>query len=196
MLALSQAVSEDPINQERIEVIEKKMQSRVWISKELYPYFCRVVNHFCGIPIEDLQQTTPAHLEYLYQKCINSLTAVDVEYKKLYFIDGEVYELPEKLMSKATLQEFAEAAQYEENAQLIENGNWEGMLNVCAVILRKQGEDYSDEVYERNRDRFRMLPLITLYEVAFFLRQLSLRFVLDLNLALMGQAVTELMELD
>jgi hypothetical protein len=196
MIALAEATKEDPINEERVSVIEKKMQSKVWISNQLYPYFCRVVNHFCAVPFEVLKQTTPSHLEYLYQKCINALEMPDVECKKLYLIDGEVYELPDKLMSQSTLQEFAESAQYEENASEIQNGNWEGMLNVCSVILRKQGEEYSDEVYERNRERFRTLPLKTLCEVAFFLRQLSLSFVLDLNLSLMEQTVTELMELD
>jgi hypothetical protein len=116
----------------------------------------------------------------------------EVQYKQFYLIDGEIYKLPTKLMSQSTLQEFAEAAQYEENAQLVKDGNWEGLLNVCSVILRKEDEEYSEYVYERNRERFKTLPLQTLYEVGFFLKTLSLNYVLGLNLSLLKRAVQEL----
>lgn len=193
MLEMTEAVSEEPINENRVASIEKKMQSKVWISTQLYPYFVRVVHHFCRVPIETLQGTTPAHLEYLYHHCIGAMrNPGDVQYKQLYFIDGEVYKLPTKLMSQSTLQEFAEAAQYEENAEQIKDGNWEGLLNVCSVILRKENEEYSEEVYERNRERFKTLPLQTLYEVGFFLKTLSLNYVLGLNLSLLRRAVREL----
>lgn len=193
MLEMSEAVSEEPINVKRVTAIEKKMQSKVWISTQLYPYMCRVAHHFCGVPVETLQRTSPQHLEYLYHNCIGAMrNPGDVKYKQLYLIDGEVYKLPTKLMSQSTLQEFAEAAQYEENAEQIKDGNWEGLLNVCSVILRKENEEYSEEVYERNRKRFKTLPLQTLYEVGFFLKTLSLNYVLGLNLSLLRRAVREL----
>lgn len=193
ILELTEAVNEEPINENRVAAIEKKMQSKVWISAHLYPYMCRVVKHFCGVDGITLGQTSPAHLEYLYHHCIGAMrNPGDVQYKQLYLIDGEVYKLPTKLMSQSTLQEFAEAAQYEENAEQIKDGNWEGLLNVCSVILRKENEEYSEEVYNRNRDRFRTLPLQTLYEVGFFLKTLSLNYVLGLNLSLLKRAVQEL----
>ncbi len=193
MLEMSEAVSEEPVNEKRVAAIEKKMQSKVWISTQLYPYFVRVVHHFCRVPVEVLQGTSPAHLEYLYHHCIGAMrNPGEVQYKQLYLIDGEVYKLPTKLMSQSTLQEFAEAAQYEENAEQIKDGNWEGLLNVCSVILRKENEEYSEEVYERNRKRFKTLPLQTLYEVGFFLKTLSLNYVLGLNLSLLKRAVQEL----
>ena len=193
MLEMSEAVSEEPINEKRVAAIEKRMQSKVWISTHLYPYFVRVVHHFCRVPVETLQGTSPQHLEYLYHHCIGAMrNPGEVQYKQLYLIDGEVYKLPTKLMSQSTLQEFAEAAQYEENAQMVKDGNWEGLLNVCSVILRKENEEYSEDVYERNRARFKTLPLQTLYEVGFFLKTLSLNYVLGLNLSLLKRAVQEL----
>lgn len=199
MLELSEAVSEEPINENRVAAIEKKMQSKVWISAHLYPYFVRVVHHFCRVPVETLQSTSPAHLEYLYHHCIGAMrNPGDVQHKQLYLIDGEVHTLPTQLMTYSTLQEFAEAAQYEENAEILSKGRpdtcefYEGLLNVCSVILRKEGEMYSEEVYNRNRKRFKTLPLQTLYEVGFFLRQLSLNYVLGLNLSLLKRAAQEL----
>ena len=199
MLELTEAVSEDPVNEKRVTAIEKKMQSKVWISAHLYPYFVRVVHHFCRAPVETLQGTSPAHLEYLYHHCIGAMrNPGDVQHKQLYLIDGEVHTLPTQLMTYSTLQEFAEAAQYEEDAEIVSNGRpdthefYEGLLNVCSVILRKEGEVYSEEVYERNRKRFKSLPLQTLYEVGFFLRQLSLNYVLGLNLSLLKRAAADL----
>ena len=193
MLELTEAASEEPINEKRIAAIEKKMQSKVWISAHLYPYFVRVVHHFCRVDEDTLYQTSPEHLEFLYHHCIGAMrNPGDVQYKQLYLIDGEVYKLPTKLMSQSTLQEFAESAQYEENAEQIKDGNFEGLLNVCSVILRKENEEYSEDVYNRNRARFKTLPLQTLYEVGFFLRQLSLNYVLGLNLSLLKRATAEL----
>ena len=199
ILELTEAVNEEPINENRVAAIEKKMQSKVWISAHLYPYFVRVVHHFCRAPVETLQGTGPAHLEYLYHHCIGAMrNPGDVQHKQLYLIDGEVHTLPTQLMTYSTLQEFAEAAQYEENAEILSKGRpdtcefYEGLLNVCSVILRKEGEVYSEEVYERNRKRFKSLPLQTLYEVGFFLRQLSLNYVLGLNLSLLKRAAAEL----
>jgi hypothetical protein len=193
MLEMSEAVSEEPVNEKRVALIEKNMQSKVWLSKSLYPYMCKVVHHFCRAPVDALSKTAPDHLEYLYHHCIGAMrNPGEVQYKQLYLIDGEVYKLPTKLMSQSTLQEFAEAAQYEENAQLVKDGNWEGLLNVCSVILRKEDEEYSEDVYERNRARFKTLPLQTLYEVGFFLKTLSLNYVLGLNLSLLKRAVQEL----
>lgn len=199
MLEMSEAVSEEPVNEKRVQAIEKKMQSKVWISTQLYPYFVRVVHHFCRVPVETLQGTRPQHLEYLYHHCIGAMrNPGDMQYKQLYLIDGEVYKLPTKLMSQSTLQEFAEAAQYEENAEIASKGRpdthefYEGLLNVCSVILRKENEEYSEAVYERNRARFKTLPLQTLYEVGFFLKTLSLNYVLGLNLSLLKRAAAEL----
>lgn len=197
--AMKEGVEADRLDVERIAAIEKKMQSKVWISAHLYPYFVRVVHHFCQVPVETLQRTSPAHLEYLYHHCIGAMrNPGDVQHKQLYLIDGEVHTLPTQLMTYSTLQEFAEAAQYEENAEIVSKGRpdtcefYEGLLNVCSVILRKEGEMYSEEVYNRNRKRFKTLPLQTLYEVGFFLRQLSLNYVLGLNLSLLKRAAQEL----
>jgi len=199
MLEMSEAVNEEPINEKRVTAIEKKMQSKVWISTHLYPYFVRVVHHFCRVPVETLQGTSPSHLEYLYHHCIGAMrNPGDVQHKQLYLIDGEVHTLPTQLMTYSTLQEFAEAAQYEENAEIVSKGRpdthgfYEGLLNVCSVILRKENEEYSEEVYNRNRKRFKTLPLQTLYEVGFFLRQLSLNYVIGLNLSLLKRAAQEL----
>jgi hypothetical protein len=199
MLEMMEAASQEPINEKRVLAIEKKMQSKVWISTQLYPYFVRVAHHFCRVPVETLQGTTPQHLEYLYHHCIGAMrNPGEVQYKQLYLIDSEVYKLPTKLMSQSTLQEFAESAQYEENAETVSNGIqdshefYEGLLNVCSVILRKENEEYSEDVYERNRVRFKALPLQTLYEVGFFLKTLSLNYVLGLNLSLLKRATAEL----
>ena len=193
MLEMSEAVNKEPVNEKQVAAIEKKMQSKVWISTHLYQYMCRVVSHFCNVPLDALSKTSPDHLEYLYHNCIGSMrNPNEVQYKQLYLIDGEVYKLPTKLMSQSTLQEFAEAAQYEENAEQIKDGNFEGLLNVCSVILRKEDEEYSEDVYNRNRARFKTLPLQTLYEVGFFLKTLSLNYVLGLNLSLLKRATAEL----
>jgi hypothetical protein len=158
----------------------------LWYAKNMLPYMSRVVEHFTGLPYEEMMAKGGAgisrhHLEYLYRKILKAATPeFKGEYKRSFLFNGEVYELPQKHMSNSTLIEFAEAAQFQENAERLNQGKVEALLDVVSVILRKSGEMYSDEVYERNREEFKQLPLSVVMDCAFFLMKQSNIYALNL----------------
>lgn len=165
----------------------------LWRANTYFPYLARVVSHFTGVPYEvctnDMELGT---LEFLASK-VNAVFAQPPpdEQKSTYHIAGEVYSLPGDLMKKSTLIEFAEAAQFEQDLQSVRNGNATAMLNVTAVLLRPLGVAYSEEQYQRNMVTFAQhLTMHDLYQVAFFLRALSMRYALAfLTYTVEGQAV-------
>jgi hypothetical protein len=177
-----------PIIKELSEVQKKQMaivdkMTAVWYAKNLIPYMAKTVAHFTGVTYakimgaEGIGMTRKA-LEYLYDKISRACAPKEAsEYKRTYLINGEVYELPERFMQNSTLIEFAEAAQFQENADRVNAGQAEALIDVISVIMRKPGEMYSEEVYNRNRKTFEQMSLDDALEVAFFLKTQSDTYV-------------------
>jgi hypothetical protein len=157
----------------------------VWYAKNMIPYMARTIEHFTGVHynqimgIEGIGMQRKA-VEYLFSKISNACNPKETsEYKRSYLVDGEVYELPDKHMENSTLIEFAEAAQFQENAGRLATGQAEALIDVISVILRKPSEQYSEAVYHRNRKTFETLTLADAMEIAFFLMKQSDSYVIN-----------------
>lgn len=173
----------------KMEQLSMQMNN-LWLSQYWHPYQLRTVQAVTGIQDE----LTVDELGYLYGKCMEALQQPkEVQYKQLYLHDGITYTLPDNLMKKSTLIEFAEAAQYETALKQAQGGDANGLLKMCAVLLRPVGIDqYSEEVFERNVSAFQTLPLQVAYEVSFFLTWLSSKYALDLMRSTLATAAAEL----
>ena len=148
----------------------------VWAARKWIPFQMEVVRLFTGIT-EELEVD---EINYLYKHIVQATeTPKQIEYKQLYTHNGKVYTLPGELMKRATLGEFAEAAQYEKSYKALSNGDAAGLLHMIAVLLRPLDTPYSEEQFEQNVNDFQTLSLQTAFEVAFFLTRLSLKYVLD-----------------
>lgn len=184
----------------------KQMQAvdamgNVWYAKEMIPYMARVVSHFTGIHYDTIMKggghgMAVKTIEYLYGKIVKSCQPpTEYTYQRTYIFEGETYELPERHMTNATVIEFAEAAQFQANVEKVQHGNLICLVDVIAVLLRKPGEAYSDEVYERNRANFQRLPLSTAMDIAFFLmrqsQQSTLNFVTSTTLPMGERGLRE-----
>jgi hypothetical protein len=184
--------NDEQLNQ-RLEIMDE-----VWEAKERYPYMAKVVNYFTGIPIDACFGKVADSLElkylvFIYSKIMSAInTPTETKYKQLYDFNGKVYTLPERLMEKSTLLEFTMAAQYDKAMNQVKNGDPEGLLNIMAVLLKPLGEDYNDELFEKNKVDFLQMSLQTSYEVAFFLTKLSERYMLDLQTSMLEKAMANL----
>jgi len=174
------------------------IMDEVWEAQVKYPYMAKVVNYFTGIPLDACFGKVADSLElkylvYIYGKIVNAInTPAETKYKQLYDFNGKVYTLPERLMEKSTLLEFTMAAQYDKAMNQVKNGDPQGLLNIMAVLLKPLGEDYSDELFEKNKVDFLQMSLQTSYEVAFFLTKLSEKYTLDLQTSMLQRAMENL----
>jgi len=178
--------------------IRLKIMDEVWEANVRYPYMAKVVNYFTGIPLDACFGKVADSLElkylvYIYTKIMNAInTPTETKYKQLYDFNGKVYTLPERLMEKSTLLEFTMAAQYDKAMNQVRNGDPEGLLNIMAVLLKPLGEDYSDELFEKNKIDFLQMSLQTSYEVAFFLTKLSEKYMVGLQTSMLQKAMANL----
>lgn len=92
-----------------------------------------------------------------------------------FSINGKEYILPAQHMEGSTVSEFAEAAQFQENFQEVENGAWLSMLDVVAVLCRPPGEKYSYDKtrHETRKKMFKKLSMDKIINVSFFLLRLN-----------------------
>lgn len=145
--------------------------------RKVYPYFARVVAHFAnGITEEEIiggkkqgDGMNIGNLEYLYTSVVKMLNNYEEpEYTNVIMVDGELWYLPMRYMEKSTLIEYAEASQFEANLKDVEEGNWKALAKIMCVLVRKEGEQYSDKLLKRE-EMFLNWTLDNCLKVAFFL---------------------------
>jgi hypothetical protein len=71
-------------------------------------------------------------------------------------------------MEKSTLIEYAESSQFEANLKDVQDGNWKALAKIMCVLVRKEGEQYSDNLLKRE-EMFLSWTLENCLKVAFFL---------------------------
>jgi hypothetical protein len=98
-----------------------------------------------------------------------------------FVFQGEQYYLPVSLMyggneiplSKEKIRTFAEASDIDIALNEWAEKGIEGLAQVCAVYLRKEGEDHSDELVLERTEKFKELPMSVVWEVFFCIMQLG-----------------------
>ena len=182
---LEQAVTDG--DEERIQEVAAEMTPGI-MAKDVYPYFGKVVSYFTNLPFAVLiGEVGPGmnvgQLESLYHIILKALAPpADYEYSKTFKWNGETWIIPDRLMENSSVIEFAEAAQFQAVMAEAKNGHFRALVDVCAVILRKEGETYTDNIYKRNRRLFEDLPLSIVWQVAFFLMRRSAKLNRDFQI--------------
>jgi len=186
--------------QEQSKALEKVMGIG-WYAKTYLPYMAATVSHFTGVPLQACNGIGERFmlvgtLEYLFEVIMKALrTEPKNEAKQVFDIAGERYTLPDGLMKRSTLIEFAEAAQFEEAMQSVRHGDYMAMLDIAAVLLRPEGVPYSEEQYEQGRKVLEAhMNMHDLYQVGFFLGRQSEKYAnAILNYMLVGatQAIND-----
>ena len=178
---------------EKMEIMDD-----VWLSEVKYPFMADVVHYFTKIPLSACygrvaESLELKYLKFLFDKIMNAMTQPEeLKYKQIYEFNNKIYILPDKLMAKSTLLEFAEAAQFDKSRKQIENNESEGLLRMVAVLLRENGEEYNEFIFEKNMVDFLQLPLQVAYEVSFFLMRQSENYSIDLQTYMLQQAMQNL----
>ena len=149
--------------------------------RKVYPYFARVVAHFAvGISEEVIlgggkhgEGMNVGQLEYLYSTIIRIMNNYEEpEYTNVILVDDELWYLPMRYMEKSTLIEYAEASQFEANLKDLDKGNFGALAKIMCVLVRKEGEMYSDKLLKRE-EMFLNWNLENCLKVAFFLLRRS-----------------------
>ena len=166
--------------------------------KKIIPYFARVISAATGIPANVLlgdkqHEGAPVNMiEKWYWAIMAAYGRVSYkEGKRQFLLRGEVWEIPDNLMQKSTFGEFAEAAQYEMYTSETEQGMWDRMPYVLAVLLRPEGEKFDpytfDEIVEERAEMMRSITMDVVYQVAFFLLGQNAKSGQDIQISMLAR---------
>jgi hypothetical protein len=141
---------------------------------ECFEYFVKVVAFWTGATEQDLHELNLDDLtlafwtlEYMFGSIVPDPEFVGFE------IGGIEYLLPSKHMTKSTLIEFAESAQFQQNVAELKAGNYIAILDVMSVLCRPFGEVYDAANNAARKKLFSSLSLDVALNVGFFLIRLN-----------------------
>jgi hypothetical protein len=166
--------------EEHLENCLAAITSKVMYRK-VYPYYARVVAFFSdGLTEAKIlggkkqgDGMNLGNLQHLYNTIVTLLSdPEEPEYSPVIMVDNELWYLPMRFMEKAKLIEYAEASQFEENVEKLNQNQWSAIAKIMCVLVRKEGEQYSDKLLAREQ-MFLSWNLEDCFRVSFFLLKRS-----------------------
>lgn len=150
--------------------------TQIEYANEFLPFFVEVCAFWLDIDTNLLYSVNKDELEALYFQIEKNLSRSYEEIAKVQAQtiehNGTVWHLPKKLMQGSTVIEFIESAQFEHNADKVQNNQYAALPDLMCVLLRKEGEQYSPELMQR-RSMWLTMTMDKAFQVAFFLLKRS-----------------------
>ena len=195
---IDKELSEEKIEKQANELFKSEWDNMPTNRKlDCYKYFSIDVGYWCDcdskLILRELDKDILFGAYWALQFELNPDNA-EIDEEFVGFTIGKVnYFVREKHMTKSTVLEFAESAQFEENMSEVMGGKWKAMLDIMAVLCRPKGEDYSYEEskFELRKQLFRNnLYMDSMINVGFFLQRLNRIFKTNLAIYMLGEELS------
>jgi len=163
---------------------------------EFHPFICNEVAFWSGVNYSLLRKCNISTVETIWAN-IQMAMVVEPEEFIGFEVDNEMYYLPEKFMTDSTIEDYAESCAYEEAMTKVEQGEFEALPYVLAVLARKkiQGkkEGFDDYSIDLRAKLFKKkTSLHTLMQCAFFLQKLNNRLLQNSQIFMMATMISKL----
>lgn len=178
----------------RVETLHKRLTTGQG-KKEYTEFKIKVVSHFTGMSEEIMTGRNGISIDSLNELFTLIQNALEIKNEGKDLIDtlefnGIEYTIADG--SKMTLGDFLEAAQIEEFNNRLGKKQYETMIDLAAILLRRKDEEYSDAVFERNRKDFAQLDMATISKIAFFFHRKNEQLLQTATLSFLTQQVENL----
>jgi hypothetical protein len=163
---------------------------------EFHPFICNEVAFWSGVNYSLLRKCNISTVETIWSN-IQMAMVVEPEEFIGFEVDDETYYLPEKFMTDSTIEDYAESCAYEEAMNKVEQGEFEALPYVLAVLARKKKEGkkegFDDYSIDLRAKLFRKkTSLHTLMQSAFFLQKLNSRLLQNSQIFMMATMISKL----
>lgn len=164
-----------------IVAMEEGIEKELEMVEFQFEKMCRTFAFFANVTVEAVKESK--YLDDIAKIYYSSLAVLIEDEKNLplqrtFAWNDEVWEIPEPVLKhgdKMKFGEFVESKQIVKDLSDLGAGNWEIMLRLCVIYLRKKGEAYQEEFLYDDSDRLRLmrtLPMDMAMQVGFFLMSL------------------------
>ena len=160
----------------------------VWLN-----YYTKHIAFFTGAEEKLIRKCKAEDIAGVYAVHQNYLAPVENTTFNCFELSGEIYYLPQRFMQNSTIEDFAEANEYEKQLADVMNGQYKALPKVAAVLCRKEGEGFDDYKVEERAKLFEsMLNADDLFQVGFFLLRQSEKLQKDLQIYMTSQTLAAL----
>ena len=164
--------------------------------KEFHPFICNEISFWTGIKYDLLRKCNISTVETIWSN-IQMAMVVEPEEFIGFEVDGETFYLPEKYMTDSKIEDYAESCAYEKAMIKVEQGEFEALPYVLAVLARKKvkgkKEGFDDYSVDLRAKLFRKkTSLHTLMQCAFFLQKLNNRLLQNSQIYMMATMISKL----
>lgn len=158
---------------------------------EYREYFNKLFQTFTGIEpsiidrikADNIYTTYMYIMNFLKEPEYNKIDSFTFKRKKYYLPKSKVdYFGNEIEMAEASFGEVVEAMQIQEMDKSFQENNFKVLPYQIAMLCRRKGEDYNDQIVKERAEVFKELPMDVVWQVAFFLikqKQKSLKRLLQ-----------------
>lgn len=91
--------------------------------------------------------------------------------------EGETYYFPSEYLKQNTFGDFIETTQLDKSIEQYKNGRFDVLPEQMAILCRKEGEQYDDDVIPEKTEKFKKLSMDKVFEFAFFLSNANQKLV-------------------
>ena len=160
----------------------------VWLN-----YYTKHISFWTGAEEKLIRKCKAEDIAGVYAVHQNYLAPVENTTFNCFELSGEIYYLPQRFMQNSTIEDFAEANEYEKQLADVMNGQYKALPKVAAVLCRKKGEGFDDYKVEERAKLFEsMLNADDLFQVGFFLLRQSEKLQKDLQIYTTSQTLAAL----
>ena len=160
----------------------------VWLN-----YYTKHIAFWTGAEEKLIRKCKAEDIAGVYAVHQNYLAPVENTTFNCFELSGEIYYLPQRFMQNSTIEDFAEANEYEKQLADVMNGQYKALPKVAAVLCRKEGEGFDDYKVEERAKLFEsMLNADDLFQVGFFLLRQSEKLQKDLQIYMTSQTLAAL----
>ena len=135
------------------------------------------------IKADNIYTTYMYIMNFLKEPEYNKIDSFTFKRKKYYLPKSKVdYFGNEIEMAEASFGEVVEAMQVQEMDKSFQENNFKVLPYQIAMLCRRKGEDYNDQIVKERAEVFKELPMDVVWQVAFFLikqKQKSLKRLLQ-----------------
>ena len=116
--------------------------------------------------------------------------------------EEETYFFPKEFLKRNTFGDYIESTHLESTIKIMKHGRFDVLPEQMAILCRKAGEEYDDDIIPSKTDRFKELTMDIVWEFSFFLTMQSVKLTRTFQMFLgkteeeVEQAKTEFLQLD
>jgi len=156
-------------------------------------FFAKELRFWTGCNLKILRRCAGSELYSIWAMQQEQLRQTEDKSYNCFSINSQLYFLPKRLMQLSTIEDYAEANEYEKQFSELKDGVYSSLPFIAAVLCRKENEGFDDyDVEERAAIFAEELTAYDLFQVGFFLLRQSEKLAKDLQIYTTSMTIAQL----